>query len=53
MIRPVGEIFEFNGVKLEVIRCAGCEGCYFTKIRLIVKGMIFSVLQVTALSGQD
>lgn len=29
MIRPIGEIFEFNGVKLQVVKCSDCEGCYF------------------------
>ncbi len=30
MIRPIGEIFEFNGVKLEVVKSDGtCKGCYF------------------------
>jgi hypothetical protein len=30
MIRPIGEIFEFNGVKLQVVKSDGtCKGCYF------------------------
>jgi len=31
MIRPIGEIFEFNGVKLQVVKCSDCEGCYFNE----------------------
>lgn len=29
MIRPIGEIFEFNGVRLQVVKCFDCDGCYF------------------------
>lgn len=29
MLRPVGEIFELNGVRLEVVECETCDGCYF------------------------
>jgi len=29
MIRRIGEIFEYNGVKLEVVKCPACDGCYF------------------------
>ena len=29
MIRQIGEIFEWNGVKLKVVKCPACDGCYF------------------------
>jgi hypothetical protein len=31
MIRPIGEIFEFNGVKLKVVGVTHCfcDGCYY------------------------
>lgn len=38
MIRPIGEIFEFNGVKLEVREeFSYCSGCYFDKFDLKCK----------------
>lgn len=27
--RPIGEIFEYNKVTLQVVIRRGCEGCYF------------------------
>lgn len=27
--RPIGEIFEYRGIKLQVVERRGCEGCYF------------------------
>lgn len=27
--RPIGEIFEYNGVKLKVVEGDTCRGCYF------------------------
>ena len=29
MEREIGEIFDYDGVKLEVIEHVGCNGCYF------------------------
>ena len=36
MERPIGEIFDFEGVKLEVVEKDGryCEGCYFAGLVL-------------------
>lgn len=31
MIRPVGEKFEFNGVKLEVVESNCCTDCHFDR----------------------
>lgn len=27
--RPIGEIFDYEDIKLEVVKKFGCEGCYF------------------------
>lgn len=27
--RPIGEIFEWHGVKLQVVEKISCDGCYF------------------------
>lgn len=27
--RPIGEIYEYNNVTLQVVERRGCEGCYF------------------------
>lgn len=29
--RPIGEIFEWRGVKLQVVEHEDCEGCYFDR----------------------
>lgn len=29
MTRPIGEIFEYRKIKLQVVENNGCEGCYF------------------------
>lgn len=36
MERPIGEIFDCNGTKLEVVEKDGryCEGCYFARLVL-------------------
>ena len=26
---PVGEIFEYNEIKIKVVECEDCEGCFF------------------------
>ena len=32
MERKIGEVFEYNGVRLKVVEGEGCENCYFHKI---------------------
>lgn len=34
MERQIGEVFEYNGVKLEVIQNSACFECYFCKERI-------------------
>jgi len=29
MTRPIGEIFEYNGVKLKVVKSKNCKRCYW------------------------
>lgn len=29
MTRPIGDVFEYKGVQLKVVKRGGCEGCYF------------------------
>lgn len=31
MTRPIGEVFEYDGVTLEVVENGLCRGCYFDK----------------------
>lgn len=33
MERAIGDIFDYNGVTLEVLEKVGCSGCYFDNSR--------------------
>lgn len=40
MERAIGDIFDYEGVTLEVIEHVGCNGCYFdnSPVELVLKG---------------
>ena len=55
MERQVGEIFDFLGVKLEVIEGEkdSCEGCYFCDNRICGVGCIVNFLGYCAYSERE
>ena len=40
MERKIGEIFDYEGVKLEVVESGSCKGCYFFKGVINCEGSI-------------
>ena len=55
MERQIGEIFDFLGVKLEVIEGEkdSCEGCYFCDNRICGVGCIVNFLGYCAYSERE
>lgn len=31
MTRPIGEVFEYEGIQLKVVKGSGCDICYFER----------------------